>query len=107
MLSPKAPYAAYLVFKLAEDFMDLGSVNGIIRFVSRENYSNAEKRATTLNLQSGGDGNGQIAMRTDSWMEVEIGNSYNDQRDYGVLDAQLLENTSYVKSGLIVVGIEF
>ncbi|CAA2960858.1 Hypothetical predicted protein [Olea europaea subsp. europaea] len=107
MLSPKTSYAAYLVFKLGEEFSGLGSVNGIIRLVNREEDSDAAKRARPMHLQPVEGGNGQIAaMRSDGWMEVEMGNFYNNQRDNGIVEARLLD-TTFMKSGLIVEGIEF
>lgn len=107
MLSPKTHYAVYLVFRLTQDIKGLGSANGIIRFFNHD----AEKRTTTVHLQPAAgdhDINGQLAVRRpDRWMEVQLGNFYNDQPDGGPVEAGLLRTTNYEKWGLIVEGIEF
>ncbi|KAL2463327.1 putative F-box protein PP2-B8 [Forsythia ovata] len=108
MLSTKTRYAAYLVFKFGEDFRGIGSAKGIIKFVKYDKDGDAKKRAATLHLQPVKPKNGKIATRrSDGWMEVQLGMFYNDQGEDGPVEARLLENNDYIKSGLIVEGIEF
>ncbi|KAL2469516.1 putative F-box protein PP2-B8 [Abeliophyllum distichum] len=108
MLSPKTHYAAYLVFKLGKHFRGFESEKGIIKFVKYDKDYEAERRATTLHLQPVKSRNGKIAVRrSDGWMEVQLGMFYNDLGDDGPVEAWFLGNNDYIKSGLIVEGIEF
>ncbi|KAI3469948.1 hypothetical protein Pfo_026611 [Paulownia fortunei] len=115
MLTSNTMYGAYLVFKLAERFHGLESANAVVRFVNDEADSDAEKRAGIVHLQrpNARDGSrqqtGQLPeRRSDGWMEIEMGNFYNDQGDDGEAEARLMEiQRLHSKSGLIVEGIEF
>ncbi|CAA3007874.1 Hypothetical predicted protein [Olea europaea subsp. europaea] len=107
MLSPKTPYAAYLVYGFANSYKGSPSLaNAIINF-DRFKDGDAHKRASVLNLNPQTDRNGNTTMRPDKWMEVEIGGFYTDQEDNSVAEVRTWENKQCLKSGLIVEGIEF
>ncbi|CAA2959305.1 Hypothetical predicted protein [Olea europaea subsp. europaea] len=107
MLSPKTPYAAYLVYGFTNSYKGSPSLaNAIISF-DRIKDGDAHKRASILNLNPRTDRNGNTAMRPDKWMEVEIGGFYTDQEDNSVAEVRVWENTQCLKSGLVVEGIEF
>lgn len=114
-LSPGTNYGAYLLFKLAKNFYGLQSASAVMRLVNHESDGEAEDRATTIHFESGdfkyrlGELVGKLPRsRTDGWMEIELGDFYNDQGDDGEVEARLIEIVSlHGKSGLIVEGIEF
>ncbi|PIN17714.1 hypothetical protein CDL12_09624 [Handroanthus impetiginosus] len=133
MLSPNTTYGAYLVFKLAERCYGLELANAVVRFVDNEADNDAEERAITVHLQQAKARNrarrltGQVPVRilnvqngaqrqtgqvperrSDGWMEIELGDFYNDEGYDGDVEARLIEiKRLYGKSGLIVEGIEF
>ncbi|PIN17711.1 hypothetical protein CDL12_09621 [Handroanthus impetiginosus] len=115
MLSPSTTYGAYLVFKLAEGCYGLELANAVVRFVDSEADNDAEERAITVHLQQANARNGarwqtgQVpARRSDGWMEIELGDFYNDEGYDGDVEARLIEiKRRHGKSGLIVEGIEF
>ncbi|KAK6161782.1 hypothetical protein DH2020_005163 [Rehmannia glutinosa] len=85
------------------------------KFVNDEADSDAVKRAGILHLQRSNarqgsqQQTGQLPVRrNDGWMEIEMGNFYNDKGDDGEAEARLIEIKRLGgKSGLIVQGIEF
>ncbi|KAL2512058.1 Protein-serine/threonine phosphatase [Abeliophyllum distichum] len=101
--------AAYLVFKLCENFRGFKSAKVIIKFFKYDKDYEAVGRAATLHLQPVKSENGTIAVirRSDGWMEVQLGMFYNALGEDGPVEARLLGKTAYTKSGLIVEGIEF
>ncbi|KAG8372767.1 hypothetical protein BUALT_Bualt12G0101100 [Buddleja alternifolia] len=104
MLSPNTLYGAYLVFKLTERAYGLESAKSIVRVVNDEADCDAEERASYVQLQ----GEGVPVRRGDGWMEIEMGNIYNDEGGDGEVEARLIEIWElHGKSGLIVEGIEF
>ncbi|CAK9154655.1 unnamed protein product [Ilex paraguariensis] len=123
MLSPKTTYAAYLVFKLAEwnHGLDVPS-KASVGFVA-EGQEGAEDSNHTVYLKLATDRpqplrglrrraarqpNGRLPQkRVDGWMEIELGEFFNDLGDEGEVEMQLNETQQgHWKTGLIVEGIE-
>ncbi|XP_071938218.1 F-box protein PP2-B11-like [Coffea arabica] len=115
MLSTGTTYAAFLVFKIAEEYYGIEKATSLIRFVNHESDGEAKRRAAPVHLVSREGMNhpaefgGKFPkMRTDGWMELELGKFYTDRGDDGQVEARLIEIISlHGKSGLIVEGIEF
>ncbi|KAG8369692.1 hypothetical protein BUALT_Bualt14G0040400 [Buddleja alternifolia] len=98
----------YVLFNF-NTFKCVESAKASVRFVDEETESEAEERAEIVHLQpvDRRRRKGEIAVeRADGWMEVKIGNFYIDQGDEGEVEARFVE-TSCLKKGLIVLGIEF
>ncbi|RWR96599.1 putative F-box protein PP2-B12 [Cinnamomum micranthum f. kanehirae] len=52
-------------------------------------------------------GDGQVPQaRSDGWMEIEMGEFFNDEGEEGDIEMSLMEVKGGQKSGLIVEGIE-
>ncbi|KAM7462036.1 hypothetical protein LguiA_030157 [Lonicera macranthoides] len=98
MLSPVTTYAAYLVYKVSPSIHDrIGPVKASVRFLGDE----VEPEITVVNLKQQGN------MRTDGWMEIELGEFFSDHGDGGEVEMQLKETEILNgKYGLIVEGIE-
>uniref|UniRef100_A0A5B6ZDP6 Putative F-box protein PP2-B10-like isoform X1 n=1 Tax=Davidia involucrata TaxID=16924 RepID=A0A5B6ZDP6_DAVIN len=110
MLSLKTTYAAYLVFKLAEWYYGIDSVKVYVRLNREVDEFQAEDEAITVCLKSETSRRapGQLPKeRKDGWMEIEMGEFYNDQGDAGEVEMRLIEIKRLDgKSGLIVEGME-
>ncbi|KAM7466111.1 hypothetical protein LguiB_013673 [Lonicera macranthoides] len=98
MLSPVTNYAAYLVYKVSPSIRDhIGPVKVSVRFLGDE----VEPEIAVVNLKQHGN------MRTDGWMEIELGEFFSDHGDGGEVEMQLKETEILNgKYGLIVEGIE-
>ncbi|XP_059287052.1 F-box protein PP2-B10-like isoform X1 [Lycium ferocissimum] len=108
MLSKRTKYVAYLVFKLEDRYHGLGNANAVVRFVDSETDNEAEQRASVVRLSGRGPRATLPLRRDDGWMEIELGNFFNDTAEDGVVDARLMEIRHLGgKSGLIVQGMEF
>ncbi|CAA2959303.1 Hypothetical predicted protein [Olea europaea subsp. europaea] len=98
---------SYLVYGFANSYKGSPSLaNAIISF-DRIKDGDAHNEPSVLNLNPLAGINGDIAMRPDKWMEVEIGVFYTDQEDNSVVKVRVWENKRGLKSGLLVEGIEF
>ncbi|CAN4104559.1 unnamed protein product [Withania somnifera] len=109
ILSKRTKYVVYLVFKLQAGYYGLETANAFVRFVDCVSNNEAEERATVVSLsrQEGPDEN-RSKIRVDGWMEIEIGNFFNDAGDDGDVEARLMEiRRLFAKGGLIVQGMEF
>lgn len=113
MLSPNTTYAAYLVYKLADINHGLESVKGVVRLTDSESEDEAAERASILYLQQGCSALRQQAgryavLRGDGWMEIELGEFYNEEGDDDLAEARLMEieRMHDKKCGLIVEAIE-
>lgn len=118
MLSDNTIYAAYLVFKMADDVYGLDSpLQEAWIYVGGTSSSRPVRLQSDVNNEEdvviGGDEEApQVVQvprgRADGWMELEIGEFYTEQGDDGEVRARLKEtNGGNWKRGLIVQGIEF
>ncbi|XP_009608698.1 F-box protein PP2-B10 [Nicotiana tabacum] len=109
ILSKRTKYAVYLVFKLANGFYGLETANAFVRFVGRESNNEAEERASVVSLsRREGPSEKRSKRRVDGWMEIEMGNFFNDAGEDGDVEARLMEiRRLFAKGGLIVQGMEF
>ena len=112
MLSPKTNYAAYLVYKLTEDAygfdrlpptVSVGTAEGgevckqtVFLSQPRQQWRQQQQQHTSHPSQ-----------RKDGWLEIKLGEYFNEEgKDYE-LQIRLLEGDSRQwKRGLIVEGIE-
>ncbi|XP_022847439.1 F-box protein PP2-B10-like [Olea europaea var. sylvestris] len=120
MLSLKTNYAAYLIFKTHQnsyglDYSSKASVKlvqQIIAEVEGENNIVYLKQPTRRHGRLRQLGvkkiDGWLAKeRRDGWMEIELGEYFNDKGDEGDIQMQLLEiEKLHWKGGLIIEGIE-
>ncbi|XP_031267306.1 putative F-box protein PP2-B12 [Pistacia vera] len=104
ILSPKTTYAAYLVFKLAESTYGFRT-RPVKLGVYLEGIDNGERcnvyldppRNTPTLSQNRGDG----------WMEIEMGEFFNENGDEGTLICSLFDfDGMSTKRGIIIEGIE-
>ncbi|KAJ8561208.1 hypothetical protein K7X08_027398 [Anisodus acutangulus] len=109
MLSKKTKYVVYLVFKLADGFYGLETANAFVRFVDCESNNDAEEQAIVVSLsRREGPSEKRSKRRVDGWMEIEMGNFFNDAGEDGDVEARLMEiRRLFAKGGLIVQGMEF
>ncbi|KAE8650310.1 putative F-box protein PP2-B12 [Cucumis sativus] len=107
-LSPKTKYAAYFVFKFKEgDFQHDGFGT---KPVSLEVYFEGEEvgeDGTKMVLLDPPEGSPVVCKeRSDGWMEVEMGEFFNELGDDGMVIFHLKQIDGIIKGGLIVEGIE-
>ncbi|KAG5531266.1 hypothetical protein RHGRI_026021 [Rhododendron griersonianum] len=114
MLSPNTTYTAYLIFKITDQRhtgLESLPVKASVRFVNGEDeYEDDNSSTVFLTLRTfrsvGGGQNGRLPQtRKDGWMEIELGEFYNDEADDGEVEMRLREVRRW-KTGLIVEGIE-
>ena len=117
-LSPKTAYVAYLVFKVAERQYGLENIPAkawAIVVGERADDGDWDEDETTsrvylkfLQRRAQAAQNGVLPQgREDGWMEVELGEFFNDGGENGEVRMQLTETERLNwKSGLIVEGIE-
>ncbi|THG05619.1 hypothetical protein TEA_000804 [Camellia sinensis var. sinensis] len=111
LLSPKTTYVAFLVFKFVRANQGFESLpaKALVRFVGDE-----EEKSSTVYLKqpstpvtSEGLSGRFPQERKDKWMEVELGEFFNDQGDDREVVMQLMEiERGNWKHGLVVEGIE-
>ncbi|KAK3019188.1 hypothetical protein RJ639_002960, partial [Escallonia herrerae] len=134
LLSPKATYGAYLVFKLGERPYGLDyPAKAVVRFVRDREYEAevglgelGEDGISTVYLTSPDirrvrrrrgiydmairepEANARLAQnRKDGWKEIELGEFFNDEGDDDYVKMRLMEiKHLHWKGGLIVEGIE-
>ncbi|KAF8014288.1 hypothetical protein BT93_H0200 [Corymbia citriodora subsp. variegata] len=104
ILSPKTRYAAYLIFRFDDDRQGFRQP-----MESRVSFESDEHREWPNVVLDPREGEPRLAReRGDGWLEIEMGDFYNEDRDDGTLLCTLkdLDNANS-KSGLVVEGIEF
>ncbi|KAJ4954910.1 hypothetical protein NE237_011693 [Protea cynaroides] len=126
LLSPNTTYVAYMVFKLTVLAYGLQnkSVETIVRLASGARIESERGEGKSVILQrpverkwegelpEGTEANSvpEIEVpkeRGDGWMEIEMGEFFNERDEYGEIDMILLDfNSCDSKSGLIIQGIE-
>ncbi|XP_058182241.1 putative F-box protein PP2-B12 [Rhododendron vialii] len=119
MLSANTTYAAYLIFKIT-DHCGLKSLQGksSVRLVKELEDGYPDDLSCTVYLTLGTvrslprEQNGRLPqMRRDGWMEIELGEFYNDEGDEGEVEMRLKKvrrsKIGRIEKGrLIVEGIE-
>ncbi|KAL3321624.1 hypothetical protein AABB24_039303 [Solanum stoloniferum] len=107
-LSKRTKYVVYLVFKLENKWHGLETANAVVRFVDSVSDIDAEQRASVVHFAGQGPKETLPFRRGDGWMELKMGDFFNDAGEDGDVDARLME-TKHLgeKSGLIVQGVEF
>ncbi|XP_073115546.1 F-box protein PP2-B10 [Elaeis guineensis] len=97
LLSPRTSYAAYLVFKLASESYGLHNPP---QLASVRLGAYASEINVCLQQQ-------QQRLRNDGWMEIELGEFYNDMGDDGDVEMSLRQvQALHGKRGLIIQGLE-
>lgn len=104
ILSSRTNYAAYLVFRLdtdTEGFRD----RTVDLHVSVEGTASGQVRRVLLDPPENVPQ--QAQQRADGWMEIEMGEFFNECGEDGTVELCLKEvDTNYYKRGLIIEGIE-
>ncbi|XP_047080207.1 F-box protein PP2-B11-like [Lolium rigidum] len=107
LLSRNLAYAAYMVFKLADDGfnqLDFPFQEASISISVRASNSTRRVRLEGYMEEDGDDG---VPHKDDGWMEVELGEFYNEEGDGGKVSASLMETKGEIwKNGLVLWGIE-
>ncbi|KAL4298091.1 hypothetical protein GQ457_12G001810 [Hibiscus cannabinus] len=104
MLSPDTNYGAYLVFKLRDQDTIGFRQRHVGLNVNPEGVASREERKVSLDPE---DEPRHVRERGDGWMEVEMGEFFNERGDNGSVEFMLKQiDTSYPKQGLIIEGIE-
>ena len=119
MLSPKTRYAAYFVYKLKRGSYGFQRKPAKLRVYSEGeeeqpqvhgHVNEDETNSTSVFLKPPQNMQQQFKERGDGWMEVEMGEYFNDggeEDDNKVLVFSLWEHDDVTsKSGLVVEGIE-
>ncbi|PHU01438.1 F-box protein [Capsicum chinense] len=107
LLSKRTKYVVYLVFKVAGGSYGLENANAFVRFIDCESNDEAEERPSVVNISVQPDEN-RHKRRVDGWLEIEMGNFFNDAGEDGDVEARLMETRRiFTKGGLIVQGMEF
>ncbi|KAM3730762.1 hypothetical protein ACB098_12G110600 [Castanea mollissima] len=97
ILSPNTHYATYLVYKLRNTASGFG---GRPFRASVETIGGGEVHEQTVHL-------GLFVMRNDGWLEIELGQFFNEGGEDDELQVKLMELSNFhQKTGLIVEGIE-
>lgn len=108
-LARKTSYSAYLVFKLKDNHRGLEKAIASVRLV-KEKAEGTDDEGYTIFLETKGhEGKRGIFphRRSDGWMEIMLGEFFNDLGDDGEVEMRLMEtNNNNWKSGLIVMGID-
>ncbi|GMI96129.1 phloem protein 2-B10 [Hibiscus trionum] len=104
ILSPYTNYAAYLVFKLKYRHTSGFRRRTVGLNINIDGITLREEQRVSLNSR---DEPEHVRERGDEWMEVEMGEFFNECGDDGTVEFSLKEiDTSYHKRGLIIEGIE-
>nr|XP_048333420.1 F-box protein PP2-B10-like [Ziziphus jujuba var. spinosa] len=108
ILSPKSTYGAYFVYKLNEHSWGFeGKPVGFRVYFEGEEELHEDGGGRKVFLDPSKYDQEPCQIREDGWLEVEMGEFFNDGgEDHQVVVCSLLE-TVMCKSGLIVEGIEF
>lgn len=100
MLSKRTTYVVYLVFKLApSSYYGLAIGNAVIRFVNP--YAKERRLVRRISWPN-------AQRRVDNWMEIEMGEFFNDTGDDGDVQVRLMDITCHFGiDNLFIEGIEF
>ncbi|XP_028774907.1 F-box protein At2g02240-like [Neltuma alba] len=110
MLSPSILYTAHLVFKLTPDAIGFENSPVEVSVGIAGNDNDAQRQIVFLDPQEaqGENLNGQYPNeRADGWLEIELGDFFNEGIDDKELEMAVCEiNTGHWKSGLVIEGLE-
>uniref|UniRef100_A0A453JK41 F-box domain-containing protein n=1 Tax=Aegilops tauschii subsp. strangulata TaxID=200361 RepID=A0A453JK41_AEGTS len=118
MLTPGSAYAAYMVYKLADDSygldspaqasVSIGGINRSTRKVSLQLHAGSgQQRSTRRNRRRAVEDAVLPCKRADGWVELELGEFFCEGGEDGDVSFGLAETQELGwKSGLIVQGIE-
>nr|XP_048332807.1 F-box protein PP2-B10-like [Ziziphus jujuba var. spinosa] len=108
LLSPKSTYGAYFVYKLKEPNWAIKEIQVEFRvYFEGEEEVHEHVSGCKVFLDPSEDEQEPCKVREDGWLEVEMGEFFNDGgEDHRVVVCSLME-TVFCKSGLVVEGIEF
>uniref|UniRef100_A0A0D9Z004 F-box domain-containing protein n=1 Tax=Oryza glumipatula TaxID=40148 RepID=A0A0D9Z004_9ORYZ len=101
MLSPNSTYAAFMVFKIAEGFygLDTPLQEGTVSLGGRE--SRREVAFTSIDPRPPQGSAAYPQKRADGWMEVELGEFFNENGEDGEVGISLMSKGPNWKRGLI------
>ena len=112
LLSPRTAYTAYLIFKLASESngldhppqlasVRLGAYASEI-YIRLQDDDDSDDDALEEGWQQQ-----QRRLRDDGWMEIKLGEFYNDEGNDGDVEIRLTETKAlHWKNGLIIQGLE-
>jgi hypothetical protein len=108
LLSPKTTYEAYFVFKLPKGYSREAAHSSIMYAKDRDKRVNV---SIANRIRFCGPGYQRLLRlnkhrRSDGWMEVRMGQFYNDSGDDGEVDARF-NGMDFQTSGLVIEGLEF
>ncbi|KAJ8566057.1 hypothetical protein K7X08_030534 [Anisodus acutangulus] len=108
-LTQKTSYSAYLVFKLTDNHRELEKAIASVRFVKEKAEGTDEEGYTVFLSKAREEGeNGRFPhLRSDGWMEIKLGEFFNNFGEDGEVEMRLMEtkNPNW-KCGIIVKGID-
>uniref|UniRef100_A0A0E0NMN7 F-box domain-containing protein n=1 Tax=Oryza rufipogon TaxID=4529 RepID=A0A0E0NMN7_ORYRU len=101
ILSPNSTYAAFMVFKIAEGFygLDTPLKEGTVSLGGRE--SRREVAFTSIDPRPPQGSAAYPQKRADGWMEVELGEFFNENGEDGEVGISLMSKGPNWKRGLI------
>ncbi|KAI3459798.1 hypothetical protein Pfo_016461 [Paulownia fortunei] len=108
-LREKTSYGAFLVFKLEDWSHDLEKATASVRFLKEIAEGSGDEGCTLfLDTKTCHEEKGRFPHhRVDEWMEIKLGEFFNNLGDDGEVEMRLIEkNNSNWKSGLVVRGID-
>ncbi|KAM3236253.1 hypothetical protein P3L10_016290 [Capsicum annuum] len=108
-LTKKTSFAAYLVFKLTDEHQQLEKAIASVRFVKEKVEGTGKEGYTVFISKTKEEGeNGRFPyLRSDGWMEIKLGEFFNNLGEDGEVEMKLMETDDFKwKSGLIVKGID-
>ncbi|CAN4107155.1 unnamed protein product [Withania somnifera] len=109
LLVKKTSYSAYLVFKLSGNARELEKGIASVRFVKEKPKGTDEEGYTVFIAKAKEDEEcGRFPhLRSDGWMEIKLGEFFNNFGEDGEVEMRLMENKNpNWKSGIIVKGID-
>ncbi|KAF3457651.1 hypothetical protein FNV43_RR02309 [Rhamnella rubrinervis] len=110
ILSQKTTYTAYFVYKLEENSSGFHLPITKRVYFKGQGESNRDESTCTLDIRDPTppplDRHNLPQVRGDGWMEIEIGEFYNDCGDAGLVICRLYGLRAVLYSGIVVEGIE-
>lgn len=107
LLSPNTTYAVFLVFKFTDviGFRD-NPVELKVYFENQEDWEVSDQNNIAAILDPAENEPRDSRDRSDGWMEIQMGEFFNENGDDGAVVCKLWEHRAF-QGGLVVEGIEF